>query len=66
MAWKGNDPLDVRVPKDIVTGAVARQVPSFLFKEAPDTNRSGLQLCVSLVIYMPVSLGNVNSISANK
>ena len=65
MAWKGDDPLDARMPQDIVTGAVASQVPPVLFREAPDTSRSGLQFCVSLVIYMPVSLVNVNSFSAN-
>ena len=66
MAWKGNDPLDARMPKDIVTGAVASQVLPVLFIEAPDTNRSGLQFCVSLVIYMPVTLANVNSFGAYK
>ena len=66
MSRDGNDPSDARMPKDVVTGAVARQVPPVPFKETPDTLRSGLQFCGSLVIYMPVSQGNVNAFSANK
>lgn len=66
MSREGNDSPDAWPSIDIVTGAVARQNPSVLFQSAPDLIGSGLQFRVSLVIYMCVSLGNVNSFSAYK
>lgn len=65
MTWKGNDTIDTRMPIDIVTGAVARQVPPVVFEEAPDTIRTGLHLCVSRVKYMRTFSVDVNSFRAN-
>ena len=60
-----DDSPDAWMPIDVVTGAVARQIPSVLFQQAPDLFRFGLHYHVSFVIYMPIFSEDVNLFRAN-